>query len=192
MRWPAGSSSSPAAAAASAPRWRSRRPRRAPSWPSTTTTRPTARARTVERAAAPAPRPRASPPTSPTAPQAEELVARVIERFGRVDGLVNNAGRTQVGPFLEIEPAEWDEVIRDRPDGRVSHLPGGPAVDGRAGQRRDRQRRLAAGPDGRRRDGRLQRREGGADRPDPGAGPRVRAAGHPRQRRRAGRHGRPT
>jgi len=24
---------------------------------------------------------------------------------------VNNAGRTQVGPFLEIDPADWDEVI---------------------------------------------------------------------------------
>ena len=43
---------------------------------------------------------------------AERLVADVIERFGRLDGLVNNAGRTQVGPFLEIEPADWDEVIR--------------------------------------------------------------------------------
>ncbi len=44
--------------------------------------------------------------------QAEGLVASVIDRFGRVDGLVNNAGTTQVGPFLEIEPAEWDDVIR--------------------------------------------------------------------------------
>jgi 3-oxoacyl-[acyl-carrier protein] reductase len=44
-------------------------------------------------------------------PQAEALVAAVIERFGRVDGLVNNAGRTLVGPFLETTPAEWDEVI---------------------------------------------------------------------------------
>ena len=43
--------------------------------------------------------------------QAERLVAAVIDRFGRVDGLVNNAGLTQVGPFLEIEPAVWDEVI---------------------------------------------------------------------------------
>jgi len=44
--------------------------------------------------------------------EAEALVAAVIDRFGRVDGLVNNAGRTLVGPFLEIEPAQWDEVIR--------------------------------------------------------------------------------
>jgi len=44
--------------------------------------------------------------------QAERLVEQVIAHFGRVDGLVNNAGRTLVGPFLEIEPADWDEVIR--------------------------------------------------------------------------------
>jgi 3-oxoacyl-[acyl-carrier protein] reductase len=44
--------------------------------------------------------------------QAERLVAAVIDRFGRIDGLVNNAGKTQVGPFLDIEPSEWDEVIR--------------------------------------------------------------------------------
>jgi 3-oxoacyl-[acyl-carrier protein] reductase len=44
--------------------------------------------------------------------EAEGLVERVIDRFGRVDALVNNAGLTQVGPFLEIDPAEWDAVIR--------------------------------------------------------------------------------
>jgi len=43
--------------------------------------------------------------------QAEELVNRVIQHFGRIDGLVNNAGLTQVGPFLTIKPAEWDAVL---------------------------------------------------------------------------------
>jgi 3-oxoacyl-[acyl-carrier protein] reductase len=43
--------------------------------------------------------------------QAEALIEAVIERFGRVDGLVNNAGRTLVGPFLETTSAQWDDVI---------------------------------------------------------------------------------
>jgi 3-oxoacyl-[acyl-carrier protein] reductase len=44
--------------------------------------------------------------------EAEALVQRVIAGFGRVDGLVNNAGLTQVGPFLDIEPADWNAVIQ--------------------------------------------------------------------------------
>jgi 3-oxoacyl-[acyl-carrier protein] reductase len=47
-----------------------------------------------------------------SARQAEELVESVIGHFGRLDALVNNAGRTQVGPFLAIEPDEWEAVIR--------------------------------------------------------------------------------
>jgi 3-oxoacyl-[acyl-carrier protein] reductase len=43
--------------------------------------------------------------------QAEQLVNRVADHFGRLDGLVNNAGLTQVGPFLTLKPAEWDAVI---------------------------------------------------------------------------------
>ncbi|MEW6222993.1 MAG: 3-oxoacyl-ACP reductase FabG [Chloroflexota bacterium] len=43
--------------------------------------------------------------------EAERLVADVIERFGRLDGLVNNAGRTQVGPFLDLTPEEWHGVL---------------------------------------------------------------------------------
>jgi 3-oxoacyl-[acyl-carrier protein] reductase len=43
--------------------------------------------------------------------EATRLVQQVVDRFGRVDALVNNAGLTLVGPFLDIEPAEWDDVI---------------------------------------------------------------------------------
>jgi 3-oxoacyl-[acyl-carrier protein] reductase len=43
---------------------------------------------------------------------AEALVASVIDRLGRIDGLVNNAGETQVGPFLELEPETWERVLR--------------------------------------------------------------------------------
>jgi 3-oxoacyl-[acyl-carrier protein] reductase len=44
--------------------------------------------------------------------EAERLVKRVIDRFGRIDGLVNNAGLTLVAPFLETTTEEWEAVIR--------------------------------------------------------------------------------
>jgi 3-oxoacyl-[acyl-carrier protein] reductase len=43
--------------------------------------------------------------------EAERLVAAVIDRFGRIDGLVNNAGVDQRGPTLDLSPDEWDRVI---------------------------------------------------------------------------------
>jgi 3-oxoacyl-[acyl-carrier protein] reductase len=43
---------------------------------------------------------------------AEGLVEATLARLGRLDGLVNNAGRTQVGPFLAIDPDEWEAVLR--------------------------------------------------------------------------------
>jgi 3-oxoacyl-[acyl-carrier protein] reductase len=43
---------------------------------------------------------------------ARAAVEDALAAFGRLDGLVNNAGRTQVGPFLELAPDEWDAVLR--------------------------------------------------------------------------------
>ena len=39
------------------------------------------------------------------------LVGRVIEAFGRIDVLVNNAGLTRDGLALRMSDADWDEVI---------------------------------------------------------------------------------
>lgn len=44
--------------------------------------------------------------------QARELVRAVEQRFGRIDGLVNNAGIMPQTPFLEVSDEEWDRVIR--------------------------------------------------------------------------------
>jgi 3-oxoacyl-[acyl-carrier protein] reductase len=43
---------------------------------------------------------------------ARGLVAWAIERFGRLDGLVNNAGIMPSTPFLQITDEEWDLVFR--------------------------------------------------------------------------------
>lgn len=45
------------------------------------------------------------------AAQARALVESAIERFGRVDALVNNAGIMPETPFLEIDLEEWESVI---------------------------------------------------------------------------------
>ena len=44
--------------------------------------------------------------------QARALVAAVEQRFGRIDGLVNNAGIMPETPFLEITDEEWEAVLR--------------------------------------------------------------------------------
>jgi len=43
--------------------------------------------------------------------QVEDAVHAAIEKLGKIDVLVNNAGRTQVMPFALIEEADWDEII---------------------------------------------------------------------------------
>ncbi|HEX9910720.1 MAG TPA: SDR family oxidoreductase [Desulfatiglandales bacterium] len=43
--------------------------------------------------------------------QVKEMVKKVLESFGQVDVLVNNAGLTQVMPFALIEQEDWDDVL---------------------------------------------------------------------------------
>jgi NADP-dependent 3-hydroxy acid dehydrogenase YdfG len=43
--------------------------------------------------------------------QAEDAVAQTVERFGRLDTLVNNAGLMLLGPIVGADAAEWDRMI---------------------------------------------------------------------------------
>ncbi len=42
---------------------------------------------------------------------AQALLDATLERFGRIDALVNNVGLTQVMPFALIEEEDWDRVM---------------------------------------------------------------------------------
>ena len=42
---------------------------------------------------------------------AEELVARTIEKFGRVDALVNNAGISYIGLLTDMTGEDWNHVL---------------------------------------------------------------------------------
>ena len=41
----------------------------------------------------------------------EAMVAEGVKRFGRIDGLVNNAGLYPVTPLLDLSEKEWDQVL---------------------------------------------------------------------------------
>jgi len=41
----------------------------------------------------------------------EQLAARTLDRFGRIDSLVNSAGWDQLKPFMKTTPELWDRVL---------------------------------------------------------------------------------
>jgi NAD(P)-dependent dehydrogenase (short-subunit alcohol dehydrogenase family) len=53
--------------------------------------------------------------------QAQQLVEKIVDDFGRVDVLVNNAGITRDKSFLKMTRSMWDEVLRVNLDGPM-HL----------------------------------------------------------------------
>lgn len=44
--------------------------------------------------------------------QVEQLIARALERTGRIDGLVNNAGGQFAAPLAQISQKGWETVVR--------------------------------------------------------------------------------
>ena len=78
---------------------------------------------------------------------AERDLARVVQecldRFGRVDVLVNNAGVTRDGYISKLSEADFDLVRRREPQGSLAGHQGGRAPVPPAGQRLDRQHLVA-------------------------------------------------
>ncbi len=72
--------------------------------------------------------------------QAEKMVHRFVERYGQIDALVNNAGRTRFGPFLEVTEEDWLDVVNTNLKGTyfasaaaVGHMQGGHKQNGGGG-----------------------------------------------------------
>jgi NAD(P)-dependent dehydrogenase (short-subunit alcohol dehydrogenase family) len=66
----------------------------------------------------------------------ESLLAEAVAKFGKVDILVNAAGRTKRTPFAELEESEWNDILETNLTGayRVSQIFGRHMVERRYGR----------------------------------------------------------
>ena len=119
----------------------------------------------------------------------DRLAGETVERLGRIDIWVNNAGRLMVKPLLETTDEDWHGLLRAESSRLLPRLQGGGANNGGAGAwRPDRQRQLRGGrPAAGRSDG-LHHRQERHRGPDKDARARARAARDHRQRTRPRRH----
>ena len=98
--------------------------------------------------------------------------AQAEDAFGGCALLVNNAGHVHQAPFVELTPGGFRPHARRACARRIPMHPRRASRHAGARRGRDRQHRLAARPDRRRRARPLQRRQGRHHRPDQGAGAR--------------------
>ena len=83
--------------------------------------------------------------------QVDRMVAGTLERFGKVDVLINNAGRTSGNvptPIWDVSDEEWQAGIETNLSGAFYCARGGIQTHGGPGQREDRQRGFRAGDEG--------------------------------------------
>ena len=115
---------------------------------------------------------------------AQETIKAVIERFGRIDILINNAGIHRDRLLLRMTPADFDEVLQVNLRGaflctKYVNAPFCPTA-----LRSSHQYVLGGRIDGQSRTGQLRRRQSRADRFHQGRGPRSGLPQRDRQRRR--------
>ena len=44
--------------------------------------------------------------------EVDENIAKIVEKYGRIDVLINNAGIDQIKPFIDITDEDWNNMIQ--------------------------------------------------------------------------------